>query len=284
MKVTAAPVAGERVIPGSKLVIGVTSTNDLRDGLTAGRTLLGATATTLSPTMIDVYGKLGLDYVWLDHEHIGPASADGRNFEWIARGAATAGIEPLVRVESGDGHVVRKVLDAGIRSIVIPRVETAAEVRAAVEASRFDYDGAPGERGFGTALASDWGDRPDDYIAREDATVLVGVMLENESALANAEDILSVPGVGFGWVGPSDLSVSLGQPLDFDHPDVEAAIEAFLAAGRETGVPIGTSAGYAGGVEPAIEDGYRLVTLGSEVGAARQVIGDALERGRALSG
>ena len=244
--------------------------------------MLGATATTLSPTMIDVYGKLGLDYVWLDHEHIGPASADGRNFEWIARVAETAGIEPLVRVESGDGHVVRKVLDAGIRSIVIPRVETVAEVRAAVEASRFMYDGAPGERGFGTALASDWGDRPDDYIAREDGTVLVGVMLENETALENAEAILSVPEVGFGWIGPSDLSVSLGHPLDFEQDAVRDAIASFLAAGEATGVPIGTSAGYAGGVEPAIEEGYRIVTLGSEVGAARAVLGEALETGRRL--
>lgn len=255
--------------------------NDLRDQLDAGGTALGATSTTLSPTMIDVYGKLGLDYVWLDHEHIGPASADGPNFEWIARGAANAGIEPLVRVESGEGHVVRKVLDAGIRTIVIPRVETPDEVRTAVEASRFEYDGGPGERGFGTAPASDWGDRPADYIDHEDATVLVGVMLENESALENAEDILSVPGVGFGWIGPSDLSVSLGHPLDFDHSVVQDAIDSFRAAGRETGVPIGTSSGYAGGVEAAIDDGYRLVTIGSEVGAAREVLGAALERGRA---
>lgn len=254
----------------------MTQQNEVRQALESGETVFGAAATTLSPTMIDVYGGLGLDFVWLDHEHIGAASTDAPNFEWVARGAANAGIEPVVRLESGDGHVIRKVLDAGIRSVVVPRVETADEVRAAAEASRFDYDGTPGERGIGTALTSDWGARPDDYTEREDDTVLLGVMLENERALRNAEEILAVPAVGFGWIGPADLSVSLGHPLEFDHPDVQDAVETFVTAGREAGVPIGTSAGYAGGIETALETGYRMLMLGSEVSAARDVLGEAL--------
>lgn len=256
----------------------MTRQNGIRQALESGETVFGAAATTLSPTMIDVYGDLGLDFVWLDHEHIGAASADASNFEWVARGAADAGIEPLVRIESGDGPLVRKVLDAGIRSVVVPRVETADEVRAAAEASQFEYDGEPGERGIGTALTSDWGVRPDDYTEREDETVLLGVMLENERALNNVEEILSVPAVGFGWIGPADLSVSLGHPLEFDHPDVRDAIETLVTAGREAGVPIGTSAGYAGGIESALDSGYRMLMLGSEVSAARDVLGEALQR------
>ena len=255
----------------------MTRQNDIRRALESGETVFGASATTLSPTMIDVYGNLGLDFVWLDHEHIGAASANAPNFEWVARGAANAGIEPLVRIESGEGHLIRKVLDAGIRSVVIPRVETADEVRAAAEASQFEFDGEPGERGVGTALTSDWGARPDDYTEREDETVLLGVMLENERALNNAEEILSVPAVGFGWIGPADLSVSLGHPLDFEHADVQDAIESFVTAGRETDVPIGTSAGYAGGIEKALDSGYRLLMLGSEVSATRDVLGEALQ-------
>lgn len=258
----------------------MTRQNEMRQALESGETVFGAAATTLSPTMIDVYGALGLDFVWLDHEHVGAPSTDAPNFEWVARGAASAGIEPLVRIESGDGHLVRKVLDAGIRSVVIPRVETADEVRAAVEASRFEYDGSPGERGVGTALTSDWGARPDDYTEREDETVLLGVMLENERALNNAEDILSVPDVGFGWVGPADLSVSLGHPLEFDHPDVRNAVESFVTAGRNADVPIGIGAGYAGGIEDALDSGYRLLMLGSEVSAARDVLGGALRTAR----
>lgn len=258
----------------------MTQQNAVRQALESGETVFGAAATTLSPTMIDVYGALGLDFVWLDHEHIGAASTDAPTFEWVARGAANAGIEPVVRIESGDGHLVRKILDAGIRSVVVPRVETADEVRAAVEATRFEYDGSPGERGIGTALTSDWGVRPDDYTEREDGTVLLGVMLENERALGNAEEILSVPEVGFGWIGPADLSVSLGHPLEFDHPAVQDAVESFVTAGRETDVPIGTGAGYAGGIERALDSGYRLLMLGSEVSAARDVLGEALRTAR----
>jgi 2-dehydro-3-deoxyglucarate aldolase len=252
----------------------------LRESLESGDTVFGAAAATRSPAMIDVYGAMGFDYIWLDHEHIGPASSDGPNFESIARAAAAAGIEPLCRIESGRGDVVRKVLDAGVRSLVVPRVETAEDVRRAVEASRFSYGGGAGDRGVGTSLASDWGDRSGDYTTREDANVLVGVMLENAAALDNVHDILRVVGVGFGWIGPADLSVSLGHPLEYDHPEIEEAIETFRDAGADHGVPIGIDAGYAGGVEAAVDSGYRMVTVGSEISAARRVLGEALAVGQ----
>lgn len=256
------------------------SKNTIRTKLENDEVVFGASTTTMSPILIDVYGDLGLDYIWYDHEHIGSASTNGPQFESIARAAGNAGIEPLVRIETGAPHAIRKVLDAGVRSLVIPRIETAAEVEESVRASRFAYDGAVGDRGVGTCLASNWGNPPEEYIEAQDDTVLLGVMIENASAVDNIHEIFSVPGVGFGWVGPSDLSVSLGHPLERDHPAVQGAIQTVIDASHETGVPLGISAGYAGGVEETVDAGYNLVKFGSEVSAARQIMATQLETGR----
>ncbi|MFB6311962.1 MAG: HpcH/HpaI aldolase/citrate lyase family protein [Salinirussus sp.] len=245
--------------------------NRIREPLAAGETVYGAKVTTMSPVMIEVFADEGIDYVWLDHEHIGAPASDSTTLERVRRTASAAGIEPVVRIESGHAHEIRKVLDTGIRSFVVPRIETARDVRKAVSAARFEFEGEPGERGVGTGLANTWGARPDDYIEHEDREVLPGVMLENASALENIDDILSVPGLGFCQIGPSDLSVSLGHPLEQDHPEVRAAMETFFDAGEEHGVPIGVSRGYVGSVEAALEMGASLVNIGSDVGAARSI-------------
>ena len=261
----------------------MTFDNPLRAAVERGETVFGATATSKSPVLVDVYGGLGLDFVWFDFEHSGGASGDAATFARLRRAATAAGIEPVVRLESGEPSLVRKALDAGLRNLVIPRVETAAEVERAVRASRFDYDGAPGDRGTGTGLANAWGDRGADYTDREDGTAFVGVMLENETALENVDDILAVPELGFGWLGPSDLSVSLGHPLAVDEPTVREAIRGFREAFHDAGVPVGIGAYYAGGVEAGIDDGYSFLNLGSETGAARAVLGERLSAARDLT-
>lgn len=262
----------------------MTYQNHIRDRMESGEAVFGAGTVTLSPVMIEVFAELGYDYVWLDHEHIGAAASHAPNFETVRRTADAVDIEPVVRIESGEGPVIRKLLDTGIRTFVVPRVETADDVRRAVRAARFEFDGAPGERGVGTALVNNWGDRPSDYTEREDETVYPGIMIENATALENIDEIFSVPHLGFARIGPSDLSVSMGHPLEQDHPEVREAIETILAAGEDHDVPVGLSAGYVGGVEAAVEMGSVMVTLGSEVGAARQVLSERLETGHDTAG
>lgn len=254
----------------------MTYDNYIADDLAAGGIVFGGKATTMSPAMIEVFADAGLDYVWLDHEHIGASASDSTALERVRRTTAAAGIEPVVRIESGHDHEIRKVLDTGIRTFVVPRIETARDVRKAVEAARFEYDGGPGDRGVATSLANTWGNRPDDYIEHEDEHVLPGVMLENQAALENIDEILSVSGLGFCQIGPSDLSVSLGHPLEQDHPAVRDAMETFFAAGEDHGVPIGVSRGYVGSVDAALDMGASLVNVASDVGAAREAVSSRL--------
>lgn len=256
---------------------GVNAPTRIRDALESGGVALGARTLTRSPAMIEALGRLGLDYVWIDLEHGGPSAGDATTIADYVRAAEAGGVEPLVRLPSGEGHVVRKVLDAGVRTVLIPRVETAAEVRAALKAARFVYDGEPGARGSASGRAADWGDKPPDYAGREDATTTVGVMIENRHAVADIDAILSVPELGFAFIGPGDLSVSLGHPLSTGHPHVVEAIDGVRAACLDAGVPVGRIADGVDDAIEAVESGYRVVRIGGDVAAARQVLGGRLD-------
>lgn len=249
-------------------------TNHTKDGLAEDGRVFGARANSFSPDLVEVYGGLGLDFAWLDLEHGGPSADDAGSVEHLVRAATVAGTDLMVRLPSNDPSVVRKVLDTGVRTVVVPRVETAADVRRAARAAFYDYDGEPGERGVAHARGSSWGTDLD--TDREDASVLVGAMVENRAAVENVEEILSVPGVGFAYLGPGDLAVSLGHAGESDHPEVREAIDAAREACVEAGVPIGVSTTSTEDAMAALDAGYRIVRLGDEMEAVRRLVGDRL--------
>jgi 2-dehydro-3-deoxyglucarate aldolase len=119
---------------------------------------------------------------------------------------------------------------------------------------------------------SDWGRTLDEYIDREDQRVLVGVMIENETAVENLEEILSVPELGFVFIGPGDLSVSLQHPMDTDYPEVQETISTIKEACLEADMPVGRISPSAESTQQAVDDGYSLVRIGGEIPAAREVL------------
>lgn len=253
--------------------------NRLRERLESDDAVYGARASSCSPVLIEVYGGLGLDFAWVDLEHTGASGLDSVPVERLARAADAADIDLVVRLPSGDPPLIRKVLDAGVRTILIPRVDSPETIRRTVRAATFSYDGGTGEPGVAHARATGWGTDVD--LDREDDTVLVGAMIESEAAVEQIDDLLGVPGLGFTYVGPGDLSVSLGHPMMLDHPTVESAIDEAVAACIDAGVPIGTSVTSTKDAEAAREAGYRLIRLGDEVSAVVSAVGDRLD---ALSG
>lgn len=253
----------------------MTPTNGLRTALAGDERVFGARANSFSPALIEVYGELGLDFVWLDLEHGGPSPADASTLEDLVRAAEVADVDLLVRVPSGEPTVIGKVLDTGVRTVLVPRVETAAEVRQAVSAAHFSYDGGVGQRGVAHARASRWGAAVDPD--REDETVLVGAMLETREAVENVAEILSVPELGFTYFGPGDLARTYGHPGESDHPEVRAALDRAREACLDAGVPAGISVTSVEGAERALADGHRLVRVGDELSAVRQLLGDRLD-------
>lgn len=260
-------------------------TNDLAATLESGGVALGLLDNTYSPTLVEFYGELDLDFVWIDLEHGGPDPWDANLMEDLLRAAERTDLELLVRLPNTDPTLVRKALDLGARNVFLPRVETATEVREAVKSARFRYDGSPGDRGLGSPRARRWG-LADDYIATEDRETIVGVTIETEASVENLDAILDVPELGFVFIGPLDLSVSLGCPGEIDHPDVQEAVETIRSNAVDAGVPVG---GLGFGIDDVNEkatNGYQMLNLGSTTGALQQTVTgwfDAYEGERSTS-
>lgn len=253
-------------------------TNRLLGAIDADETAAGALSWLASPTVIELCAEAGLDFVWIDLEHGGPPPTDTPALEHCARAADTAGIELVVRLPSAAPAAVRKVLDTGVRTLLIPRVDSARTVRRAVAASRFEYDDGSGDRGLAAVRANRWGARLDRYIDEADASVRVGVMIETRNALDELESILTVPNLGFAFIGPWDLSHALGHPLDTDHPDVTAAIADIESACRAAGVPLMGFSSDPTATDELVELGYRLFVVGSETAAISETFGNWVDR------
>jgi len=259
--------------------------NDLAATLENGDVALGLLDNAYSPTLVELYGELDVDFVWIDLEHGGPDPWDANHMENLLRAAERTGLELLVRLPDTDPTLVRKALDLGVRNVFLPRVETATEVREAVTSARFSYDGGPGDRGLASPRARRWG-LADDYVAAEDRETLVGVTIETEASVENLDEILDVPELGFVFIGPLDLSVSLGVPGELDHPDVREAVETVRSNAVDAGVPVGGLGFGMDDVNEKAANGYQMLNLGSTTGALQRTVTgwfDAYERARSTS-
>jgi 2-keto-3-deoxy-L-rhamnonate aldolase RhmA len=251
--------------------------NTVREGIANNSVVLGARASSFSPALIEIYGDIGLDFVWLDFEHSGFSLWDANAITHLQRAAELGDVQLLVRLPDGDPTLIRKVLDTGVRNLLIPRVRTATEVRRAVKATRFTYDGRPGDRGMAGQRASDYG-TADKYAQREDATVNLGVMIETQEAVDNISKILEVPHLGFIFIGANDLATQLGHPSKSDHPDVTTAIETVESVSQQTGVPLGAVSHAVNDANQKLEDGYQILRIGGEFESARKTLTDRMAR------
>ncbi|MEA1931871.1 HpcH/HpaI aldolase family protein [Halohasta litorea] len=253
--------------------------NGFRRAVENGETIFGAACATFSPTVIETLGTVGMDFVWLDFEHGGPSPYDSTVFEELTRAAEAGDTELLVRLPKPEPALVRKVLDAGVRTILIPRIETADQLRPALEAAHFAYDGDVGDRGVGVGRTSEWEGYVDSHIGGEDSEVLVGTMIENQQAVENIEEVLSLPGLGFAFLGPADLSMSLsgGDPLDKNPEQLQAAIDRTREACLEAGVPIGRIQNDPIAAREAVEQGFQIVRIGGDTGAIRSTLSGRLD-------
>lgn len=248
--------------------------NEFLERLRDEKVALGAQTVTHKPSIIEVYGDMGLDFVWTDFEHIGPTPENSKLFQNLTRAAELSGTELLVRLPGNDPSLIRKVLDSGVRNILIPRIETAADVRQAVEASKFSYKNDIGERGIAASRVSGWGSELDEeYVHREDQNTAVGVMIENTTAVENLDEILRVKELEFVVIGPADLSVSMGHPLNDDHPEVQETVKHIQQTVKAADIPVGQLASSADEAKELIDDDVQIIRIsGGEIAALRSVV------------
>lgn len=223
--------------------------------LAAGDPALGAWMMIGHPTVAEIYTGEGFDWIAVDLEH---AATDLGEFHRIAVAVNGSGCDLLARLEGCDAAQAKRVLDAGADGIIVPLVNSAECARKAVSIASFP---PRGERGAAFSRASDFGRNFPSYFASHNDHVLVVIMLEHVDALDDLDGILSTPGVTATFVGPYDLSASMGLAGQLDHPDVLAAQQQILDACRRHGVPAGI---HVVPVEPQrlrrrIDQGYRFI-------------------------
>lgn len=211
----------------------------------ANRAQIGMWVCSGSALVAEICAGGGLDWLLIDMEHA-PNGLESvfAQLQAVAAYPAT----PLVRVPVNDPVVIKQVLDLGAQNVLVPMVSSGAEAVAAVRAVSYPPHGV---RGVGSALgrAARW-NRVDGYLTGAARSISVIVQIESADAVEQVEAI-AAGGVHGIFVGPSDLAASMGLLGQQEHPDVVAAVEHCIAAGRRLGVPVGVNA-----FAPAIADRY----------------------------
>ena len=229
--------------------------NHLKGKLKAGQPALGCSVMFPSPQIVEMLGHAGFDWVLLDCEHGSLSLAD---VEVMAMAADAVGITPIARPRSNSAADIQSVMDRGVMGVQVPHINSGADAARAVSAVKFGP-------GAGRGLAA--GTRPDawglgvpmaDFTTAANEQSLVCVQLEHEAAIDNADEILKVEGIDVFFIGPSDLSQSMGHPGNPGAPVVAKAISdtlaKIIAAGMTAGMPAKTET-----VAALVDQGVRYI-------------------------
>lgn len=213
---------------------------------------------------IEVASKLGFDYVYFDFEH---GVLEVETFAQLVREARLAGLIALCRVPELDAAFVNRVLDAGASGIVFPHVKTKQDAMMAVELTKYRTPETPvGKRGFEPDYGLPKHDNESwtEYFKRVNEETLVGLMIEDKEGVDNIEEILSVEGIDFIYVGKMDMAFSYGVPFTpragRDDPVIEKAVTKICVECKKRGIPVRFSVGVA--PEEVVENVKRWLPKG----------------------
>jgi 4-hydroxy-2-oxoheptanedioate aldolase len=208
--------------------------SDFRRNCIERKLLIGTFAAIPHPVAIEVTAASGVDFLCIDWEH----SQIGRDrIEDLIRAADVHRVPAMVRVPGHAAEDIAAVLDAGAAGVLVPRISTAEQAKAAVKATRYPPLGA---RGVGPGRAAAYGYRIPDYLAKANAELVLAIQVETAEGLANIADIAAVDGVDLIFIGPGDLSVSIDAMGPAGKDKLDSAIQAIaktaLSAGRAVGI------------------------------------------------
>jgi 2-keto-3-deoxy-L-rhamnonate aldolase RhmA len=231
----------------------------LRERILAGDLLVGTFLNLGAPQGIELAGLAGLDWLLIDLEHGAGTEADLLPQLYAAE---TTGVPAVVRVEVNARLRMGRALDLGAGGIMVPRLETPDEVREAVSYVRYHPDGV---RGIALITrGAELGRIGHRDVRRKSATLPLIVQVENPSAVAHAEEIAAIDGVDVLFVGPTDLTHSLGVPGDFADATYLDALKTVVAAARRHGKEAGILLRRLDDLERHVDLGFRFIGVGSD--------------------
>jgi 2-dehydro-3-deoxyglucarate aldolase/4-hydroxy-2-oxoheptanedioate aldolase len=240
-----------------------------RRKLKEGKPLIGTIQTLSALEITEIFTVAGFDWLFIDMEH---TVLDVPAVQRILQ-TAQGRIAGIVRVPAGEEVWVKRVLDAGAEGLIFPQVNSAGQAKKIVQLCKYSPEG---NRGVGISRAQGYGMRFNEYVETANRDTAVIIQIEHIEAVKNIEAIVQVPGIDAIFIGPYDLSGSMGKIGKVADPEVQEKIKIALTAGLKAGLAVGIFTLNPADVKRFIEKGYTLLTLGIDVmffsGAARQAL------------
>ncbi len=232
---------------------------------------LGTCVDSCSPAAVEVAGYSGLDFCRIDNEY---SWRRDESMENMMRAAALVGITPMIRVEKGNPYLISKAFQIGAGAIVVSDIVSYQEAVEVVKAAKFAPKGIRGLSSY--SFSGGWGTRGgEDWVNWSDATLAVGIIVENERVISDLEKIFAIEGLDYAFFGPSDYSMSLGlRAAKKNHPKVQEAIKKTIeaAAKYDKAVGIGIGEPWKEEAEKYIAMGCRFIEIGHELGILHSVL------------
>lgn len=219
---------------------------------------IGTMLSTPSTEVADALAGCGFDWLFLDTEH---GTLDVRDVVKLLA-IVQDRVPALVRVPDTGEVAIKKVLDAGADGIIVPQVNSAEIARNVVLYAKYPPVGC---RSVGIGRAHAYGASFGEYVETANASTSVVIQIEHRDAVEKVEEILQVPGIDAVFIGPYDLSGSLGCIGEVSNPVVTQAIDRVRAACRKAQMPVGIFAANAPTAQRLMEDGYDFINIGIDI-------------------
>ncbi|MBQ0720280.1 MAG: 2,4-dihydroxyhept-2-ene-1,7-dioic acid aldolase [Gammaproteobacteria bacterium] len=229
---------------------------NFKQRLNEGELLVGSLVSIAAHQVAEIMAAAGFDWLFIDGEHAPLSDADMQNLI-----QAASPLPCLVRVHSLDEIAIKKALDSGAAGIIVPQINTAEQAALAVNYAKYPPQG---QRGVGISRAQGYGFSFSEYIEQANDKVLVVVQAEHALAVDNIEAIAATAGVDPVFIGPYDLSASLGKTGQLTDPQVLTAVERIELACTANGLKLGVFGTSAETVKPYIDKGFTLITAGTD--------------------
>ena len=231
----------------------------LRSRLLGGDRLFGTVLTWPCPDIAEVVSAIGYDWLFVDFEH---SAMTTETLQRILQAASPA-IPCAVRCPTHDEVWIKKCLDIGADALIIPQVRTRSQAERIVQYAKYP---PCGQRGVGAARAHSYGLAFEDYMSRANDDIALVIQIEHIEAVDAIDDILQVEAIDCLFVGPYDLSASLGKTGRVDDSEVTEAIDRVRVACQARGRPLGIYGASPDAVRPYIDQGYQLIAVATDAG------------------
>ena len=236
---------------------------------TTSKPTVGSWFMSGSEHLAEAYGLCGFDFLVVDMEHSPIDISQAAN---ILRAIATTPSEAALRVPWNDKVYIKRALDAGAQTLILPYIESVAEAQEAVAASRYPTDGIRGVAAV--HRASRFGTTPS-YLKNANQQICLILQLETEKAIEQLEDIAAIDGVDVIFIGPADLAANMGYLGNIDNANVQAKIKEAAERAKSIGIPAGALAPTPEISRKFLDYGFTYIAMGTD-------IGNTMESGRLM--